>query len=165
MSKKPKTLSVAAVRSHAPEALITFRVSVLSHLLARVVESSVGQALGLSSRQWRLLVILNRLGPSTSGQVAAATHLDHSQVSRASYELAEKGLIAMAMDPADRRRQLLSATAAGIALLRQGIVGSIARQDRLRSTLSDADYEAFGRVLAVLSDEAHAMLEEARKAK
>jgi hypothetical protein len=35
----------------------------------------------------------------------------------------------------------------------------------LRSTLSEADYEAFGRVLAVLSDEANAMLEESRHAK
>jgi DNA-binding MarR family transcriptional regulator len=165
MSNKNKALSVAALRRHAPEELITFRVSVLSQLLARVVESSVSQELGLSSRQWRLLVILNRLGPSTSGQVAAATHLDHSQVSRASYELTEKGLIAMATDSGDRRRQLLSATEAGIALLRQGIVGSMTRQDRLRATLSDADYEAFGRVLTVLSDEAHAMLEEGRKPK
>ena len=158
MSNKNKAVSAAALRRHAPEELITFRVSVLSQLLARVVESSVSQDLGLSSRQWRLLVILNRLGPSTSGQVAAATHLDHSQVSRASYELTEKGLIAMATDSGDRRRQLLSATAAGI-------VGSMARQDRLRATLSDADYEAFGRVLTVLSDEAHAMLEEGRKSK
>jgi DNA-binding MarR family transcriptional regulator len=165
MTNKSKTISEAALRRHAPEELITFRVSVLSHLLARVVESSVSRELGLSSRQWRLLVILNRLGPSTSGQVAAATHLDHSQVSRASYELAEKGLIAMDADTVDRRRQLLSATAAGIALLRQGVVGSMARQDRLRSTLSEADYEAFGRVLAVLSDEANAMLEESRHAK
>jgi hypothetical protein len=59
----------------------------------------------------------------------------------------------------------LSATEAGLALLRQGIVGSMARQDRLRSPLSDADYETFGRVLAVLSDEAHAMLDEARNVK
>jgi len=165
MTNKPKKISASAVRRHAPEELITFRVSVLSQLLARVVESSVGQELGLSSRQWRLLVILNRLGPSTSGQVAAATHLDHSQVSRASYELAEKGLIVMATDSGDRRRQLLSATEAGIALLRQGIVGSMSRQDRLRATLSDADYEAFGRVLTVLSGEAHAMLEEKRNLK
>jgi DNA-binding MarR family transcriptional regulator len=162
---RPKTISAAALRRHAPEELITFRVSVLSQLLARAVESSVGRELGLSSRQWRLLVILNRLGPSTSGQVAAATHLDHSQVSRASYELAEKGLIAMNNDLVDRRRQLLSVTETGTTLLRQGIVGSKARQDRLRARLSDSDYEAFGRVLAVLSDEAHAILDEARPSK
>lgn len=161
-NKKATAVSLAALRRHEPEELITFRVSVLSQLLARVVEGSVGQALGLSSRQWRVLVMLNRLGPTTSGQVAAATRLDHSQVSRASYELVDKGLIAMDSDQADRRRQRLSVTDAGVAVLRQGIVGSQDRQARLRGCVSDADYEAFGRVLAALSAEAQAMLDDAR---
>lgn len=72
-NKKPVQASAAALRRHAPEELITFRVSVLSQLLGRMVESSVGHELGLSSRQWRVLVMLNRLGRATSGQVAAAS--------------------------------------------------------------------------------------------
>lgn len=163
-NKKPDQVSVAALRRHEPQELITFRVSVLSQLLARVVESSVGQELGLSSRQWRVLVMLNRLGPATSGQVAVATRLDHSQVSRASYELVEKGLIAMDNDQADRRRQRLSVTEAGVGVLRHGIVGSQQRQARLRARLSDADYEALGRMLAALSDEAQQMLAQTRGA-
>ena len=163
-NKKPDQVSVAALRRHEPQELITFRVSVLSQLLARVVESSVGQELGLSSRQWRVLVMLNRLGPATSGQVAVATRLDHSQVSRASYELVEKGLITMDNDQADRRRQRLSVTEAGVGVLRQGIVGSQQRQARLRARLSDADYEALGRMLATLSDEAQQMLAQTRGA-
>jgi DNA-binding MarR family transcriptional regulator len=163
-NKKPDLVSVAALRRHEPQELITFRVSVLSQLLARVVESSVGQELGLSSRQWRVLVMLNRLGPATSGQVAVATRLDHSQVSRASYELVEKGLITMDNDQADRRRQRLSVTEAGVGVLRHGIVGSQQRQARLRARLSDADYEALGRMLATLSDEAQQMLAQTRGA-
>jgi DNA-binding MarR family transcriptional regulator len=163
-NKKPDLVSVAALRRHEPQELITFRVSVLSQLLARVVESSVGQELGLSSRQWRVLVMLNRQGPATSGQVAVATRLDHSQVSRASYELVEKGLITMDNDQADRRRQRLSVTEAGVGVLRHGIVGSQQRQARLRARLSDADYEALGRMLATLSDEAQQMLAQTRGA-
>ncbi len=161
-SKKPNVVSAAALRRHEPEELITFRVSVLSQLLSRVVEGAVGQDLGLSSRQWRVLVMLNRLGPSTSGQVAAATRLDHSQVSRASYELVDKGLIAMDSDQADRRRQRLSVTAAGVDVLRLGIVGSQARQKRLRSCLSDDEYQVLGKALEALSAEAAAMIEESR---
>jgi len=161
-AKKSPKVNASALRDHAPEALVTFRVSVLSQLLARVVEGSVGQELGLSSRQWRVLVILNRHGPTTSGQVAAATHLDHSKVSRASYELLEKGLIAMEGDPGDRRRQRLSVTAAGVELLRRGIVGSQNRLARLRGALSDADYQAFERVMALLTADAQAMLAESR---
>lgn len=163
-NKKLVSASASALRRHEPEELITFRVSVLSQQLARMVEGSVSQELGLSSRQWRVLVMLNRLGPSTSGQVAAATRLDHSQVSRASYELVDKGLIAMDSDQADRRRQRLSVTTAGEDVLRRGIVGSQARQARLRSCLSDEDYQVFGKALALLSAEAAAMIEETRGA-
>ena len=162
-NKKVTVVSEQALRRHEPESLITFRVSVLSQLLSRVVETSVGQTLGLSSRQWRVLVMLNRLGPSTSGQVATATHLDHSQVSRASYELLDKGLIAMDSDQTDHRRQRLSVSSAGREVLRQGIVGSQARQDRLRARLSDAEYELLGRLLATLSDEAQKMLADTRE--
>jgi len=157
-------VSASALRRHEPEELITFRVSVLSQLLSRVVEGSVSQTLGLSSRQWRVLVMLNRLGPATSGQVAAATRLDHSQVSRASYELVDKGLIAMDSDQADRRRQRLSVTDAGTQVLRRGIVGSQVRQDRLRASLNDADYEVLGRALTALSAEAQKMLTELKEA-
>lgn len=161
-NKRTAVASAAALRRHEPEELITFRVSVLSQLLARVVEGSVSQELGLSSRQWRVLVMLNRLGPSTSGQVATATRLDHSQVSRASYELVDKGLIAMESDQADRRRQRLSVTAAGAEVLRRGIVGSQERQARLRGCLSDEDYRVFGKALTLLTSEATAMIEELR---
>ena len=155
--------SPQALQRHAPETLITFRVSVLSQLLARLVDASVGQELGLSSRQWRVLVMLNRMGPSTSGAVARMAALDHSQVSRASFELAAKGLVAQAGDTADRRRQVLSLTQAGLAVLRDGLGGSQERERRLRACLDEADYAALGRALAALTEEARTMLAERRK--
>ena len=154
--------TVAELRDHDPESLITYRVAALAQLLARVVDASVSRDLGLSSRQWRVLVTLNRLGEATSGEVTQLSRLDHSQVSRASYELVHKGLIAMRSDLQDKRRQMLSVTAQGVAVLRRGIVGSRHRQQRLRARLSDADYALFGRVLESLSDEAHALLREAK---
>lgn len=159
---RPARASVAQLQAHDPESLITFRVSALSQLLARVVEASVSRELGLSSRQWRVLVILNRLGEATSGEVTRASRLDHSQVSRASYELAEKGLVAMRGDANDKRRQLLSVTPEGVAVLRLGIVGSGHRQQRLRARLSESDYQRFGHMLEVLTDEAHVLLREAK---
>jgi DNA-binding MarR family transcriptional regulator len=148
------------VRRHAPETLITFRVSVLSQVLARLVDTSVGQDLGLSSRQWRVLVVLNRLGPSSSGAVARMASLDHSQVSRASFELVEKGLIVQDDDATDRRRQMLSITPAGMAMLADGLGGSLERERRLRACLSAEDYAAFIRALEVLTAEARTMMDE-----
>jgi DNA-binding MarR family transcriptional regulator len=160
--KKSIKVSALALKEHSPEELLTFQVSVLSQILSRVVEGSVSAGLELSSRQWRVLVILNRIGPTTSGQVASATHLDHSQVSRASYELLEKGLISMSSDQGDRRKQLLSVSAQGSEVLRRGIVGSQNRQARLRATMSEADYKVFCKVMATLTNEANSMLLEAK---
>jgi len=134
----------------------------LSQLLGRVVEASVSKELDLTSRQWRVLVMLNRLGEATSGDVTRASRLDHSQVSRASYELADKGLVLMRTDSQDKRRQLLSVTPEGTRVLRRGLVGSQYRQRRLRKRLSAADYETFNRMLDVLTDEAHALLQDIR---
>lgn len=163
-TRKPRLRATAEeLRRHTPETLITFRVSVLSQLLARLVDASVGRDLGLSSRQWRVLVVLNRLGPSTSGGVARMASLDHSQVSRASYELVEKGLLVQEGDAVDRRRQVLSLTPAGLRVLRDGLGGSLERERRLRACLGEEDYAALGRALAALTAEARAMLEERSK--
>lgn len=159
-SKKSKGISTAQVRSHAPEGLITFRVSVLSQLLSRLVDASVSKELGLSSRQWRVLVMLNRIGPSTSGDVARVAHFDHSQVSRVSFELTDLGLITQDSDVADRRKQMLSLTSKGLETLKAGLGGSLGRQARLRARLTEADYETFGRVLETLTEEAQLMIQE-----
>lgn len=162
-NKKSSKVSALALKQHSPEELLTFQVSVLSQILSRVVEGSVSEDLELTSRQWRVLVILNRIGPTTSGQVASATHLDHSQVSRASYELVEKGLISMSSDQGDRRKQLLSVSAKGSDVLRRGIVGSQNRQARLLAAMSESDYKVFSKVLTTLTNEANCMLLEAKE--
>ncbi|MEY3886390.1 MAG: hypothetical protein RL650_482 [Pseudomonadota bacterium] len=160
--KKSSKVSALTLKQHTPEELLTFQVSVLSQILSRVVEGSVSEDLELTSRQWRVLVILNRIGPTTSGQVASATHLDHSQVSRASYELLEKDLISMNSDDGDRRKQLLSVTAKGAGVLRTGIVGSQNRQARLRAVMSDSEYKVFHKVITALTNEANRMLLEVK---
>jgi DNA-binding MarR family transcriptional regulator len=160
--KKPAKVSALALKQHTPEELLTFQLSVLSQILSRVVEGSVSVDLKLTSRQWRVLVILNRIGPTTSGQVASATHLDHSQVSRASYELLEKGLISMRSAEGDRRKQLLAVSPEGVEVLKRGVVGSQKRQARLRAVMSDAEYQVFHKVIGALTREANSMLLETK---
>ena len=155
-----KRVPVSRLRSVKPEKLISYRVALLSHLIGRIVEHSVSQPLGVTSRQWRLLMLLNRFGPSTSGQIAADSPMDHSQVSRVSYELLDKGLISMRADPADRRKQTLAVTPAGTDVLRRGIVESIQRQQRLRDCMASGSYAVFDRALDDLISEARQMLVE-----
>lgn len=159
-SKTRKRASQAEVADHRPEALITFRVQVLAQLLSKLVDTSVRDALGLTSRQWRVLVILARIGPSTSGEVARMAHFDHSQVSRVAFELANLGLVEQGADAADRRKQVLSLTTAGSDALRNGLPASLDREARLRATLSADDYKTFCKVLDVLGAEALRMVGE-----
>ena len=87
-------------------------------------------------------------------------HFDHSQVSRVAFELAERGLITQKSDSADRRKQMLALTPEGIEHLRSGLPGSLERQARLRSRLTDDEYAAFCRALELLGDEANKLLAE-----
>ena len=160
-ARAAKRASIAQLDAHLPENLITFRVSVLAQQLSRLVDVSVREGLGLSSRQWRVLVILKRLGRSTSGEVARLASFDHSQVSRVAYELVRMGLATQEDDPVDRRKQWLALTAAGIEKLRKGLPGSIEREQRLRGRLTKAEYEVFCRVLQVLGEESRKMLKRA----
>ena len=146
-----------------PDDLITFRVSVLSQLLSRVVNGHVGEALGLSSRQWRLLVTLNRLNrPSTSGEISQFAHLDYSQVSRAGYELLQKGLVSYAADPHDRRKSFLELTKQGEQVLTEGLAGTMRRQKRLSAVMTREEYEVFTKTMRSLTDEARRMIDETR---
>lgn len=156
--KKPKPASLAQVAAHSPEDLITYRVSALAQALSRLVDASVQETMGLTSRQWRVLVVLNRLGTSPSGAVARMANYDHSQVSRVALELSEKGLIRQVNDPDDRRKQILSLTPAGIEHLRNGIPYSMERQARLQARLGQEDYATFCRALEALHHEAQTML-------
>lgn len=144
------------------EALITFRVSLLSQRLARAVESAVSVELGLSSRQWRVLVSLNRLGAVTASEVVQFSNLDKSQVSRVVQELAPRALIHQEGDAQDRRRIVLSLTDAGRAMVQKGLAGSESRQAYLRGSLSEADYATFDRVLGQLTEAADALLVQAK---
>ncbi|MFM0077021.1 MarR family winged helix-turn-helix transcriptional regulator [Paraburkholderia sediminicola] len=141
-----------------PDDLLTFRVSVLSQLLARVVEASVSEKLGLSARQWRFLMTLNRIGKSTSGEIAQFSHLDYSQVSRAGAELVEKELVVYAVDAKDKRKSYVSLSAKGKRAVAKGLGRALERQARLKGALTADEYQLLGSILTKLTTEARQML-------
>ncbi|WP_370636022.1 winged helix DNA-binding protein [Paralcaligenes sp. KSB-10] len=68
---------------------------------------------------------LSRLGrPSSSGDIAQFSHLDYSQVSRAGYELSQKGLVTYTADKKDRRKSFLHLSAEGGRVLAAGLSGT-----------------------------------------
>lgn len=147
----------------AVEELITFEVSVLAQLLARVVDASVNKALGLNSRQWRTMITLHRLGPATPSEIARFSHMDKSQISRAVFETEKLGLLSQEVDAADRRRTIVSLTPAGLKVVDRGLRGTQARQKSLEESLSSEDRATLHRILDTLTGQAREMLEQARE--
>ncbi len=72
---------------------------------------------GLTNGQFSLLMALNRHEPPTIGPVAALLAMDRTTLTAALKPLERRGLVEIAVDPADRRSRRLSLTEAGRAAL------------------------------------------------
>ncbi len=73
--------------------------------------------LGLTNGQFSLLMSLNRPEPPTIGQVSAVLAMDRTTLTAALKPLQRRGLVNVAIDPADRRGRRLILTPAGRARL------------------------------------------------
>ncbi|MEZ5319475.1 MAG: MarR family transcriptional regulator [Vicinamibacterales bacterium] len=83
---------------------------------------------GLSTAQLFVLQRLAQAAPASINELAARTHTHQSSVSVVISRLVDRGLVRRATDPADRRRRLLTLTAAGRRRLRSA---PALTQDRL----------------------------------
>ncbi len=86
----------------------------------RVVARRFDEALrplDLTSGQFSLLTSLNRPQPAPMGAVAALLAMDRTTLTAALKPLERRKLIAVAVDPDDRRNRLLTLTRAGRTLL------------------------------------------------
>ncbi|HEY3561537.1 MAG TPA: MarR family transcriptional regulator [Kribbella sp.] len=73
----------------------------------------------LSYSQLNALGWLEREGPKTNAELAAAERVTPQTMMRATTELVAAGLISRADNPADRRQVLLKITASGATLVRE----------------------------------------------
>ena len=105
---------------------------------------------------YALLAALEEFGPSS--QVALGRHcgMDRSDVVAMINELASTHLVKRTLDPADRRRNIITITPAGVQQLRRldGVVAGL--QDRLFAPLSGDERKELARLLTrVLDYHAH----------
>lgn len=73
---------------------------------------------GLRSYHYRLLAALEESGPSSQADLARSTNVDRSDVVTALGELERRGLIERTVDPANRRRNIVTITRTGRRQLR-----------------------------------------------
>ena len=97
----------------------------------------------LRGYHYRLLAALEEFGPASQATLGRGTGIDRSDVTAALVELEERGLVQRSVNPADRRRNVVSITAAGTARLEEldAVVDTI--QERLLAPLSAEERRQF----------------------
>ncbi|MGD0555918.1 MAG: MarR family transcriptional regulator [Streptosporangiaceae bacterium] len=98
---------------------------------------------GLRSYHYRLLAALDEWGPASQAALGRSTGIDRSDVTAALVDLEERGLVRRDVNQADRRRNVVSITAAGMSHLEtlDNVVDEI--QERLLAPLSASERRQF----------------------
>jgi DNA-binding MarR family transcriptional regulator len=107
---------------------------------------------GARGYHYRLLAALEEFGPSSQATLGRRTHIDRSYVVASVNDLAGGGLVERALDPEDRRRNVVTITPAGVRQLRR-LDGVLARiQDELLAPLSTDERDELARLLRRVLD-------------
>jgi len=131
-------VKTAKGRPRAP-ARVRTKPSWLLNQAAIPANRLVGEGLArLEARRHHYVVLagLDEQGPASQAELGRRTHIDRSDMVAAVNELVERGLVERTLDTADRRRKVVSLTAAGRRHLRE-LDELLARaQDELLAPLS-----------------------------
>lgn len=92
--------------------------------------------LGITNGQYSLLHSLNRPAPPTLGQVAEVLAMDRSTVTANLKPLERRGLVAVEVDPEDRRGRRAALTGAGRTLLAQATPIWIEEHERVEAEMT-----------------------------
>lgn len=156
----PGTTAPSQAGDIDPAKLLAYRVLSFSQRLYRGIEVVLESELGLSVRQWRVLLYLANYGPQSVQEIASFWRYDKSQVSRAVSELLEKRLVESRASEKDGRRVIVGLTRPGRDVYERGLPLSLARQDKLTSCLGRDEIAEFERMLDLLTKQADIMLSE-----
>jgi DNA-binding MarR family transcriptional regulator len=114
----------------------------------------MGQLATAGSRgyHYRLLAALQEFGPASQAALGRRTGMDRSDVVAALNDLAGRGLVERAPDPADRRRNVITITADGTAHFERLDRLLSRAQDELLAPLSPAEREVLTGLLTRVLD-------------
>jgi MarR family transcriptional regulator, lower aerobic nicotinate degradation pathway regulator len=104
----------------------------------RIVDHALARA-GLRRYHYALLATLEEAGPASQAALGRRTGIDRSDMVATVNDLADRGLLERAPDPADRRRNVITVTEAGRTRLTQLDQLLAAAQDEFLAPLPDDD--------------------------
>src|SRR5260221_10938752 len=101
---------------HIRDHCLCLHVQRAARMVARRFDDAL-RRLGLTNGQFSLLTSLNRPQSARMGPLAALLAMDRTTLTAALKPLERRGLIDVAVDPADRRNRVLTLTRSGRSLL------------------------------------------------
>ncbi|GAB2949027.1 hypothetical protein GCM10027280_42070 [Micromonospora polyrhachis] len=107
-------------------------------------------AVGARGYHYRLLATLEKLGPASQATLGRRSGIHLSDMVATINELADRELVERAPDPADRRRNVISLTAAGKRQLRRLEKQLAETQDELLAPLSPEERQRLTELLSRL---------------
>lgn len=118
--------------------------------LARRFDDAL-RPLGLTSGQYSTMMSLNRPEPPSIGSVASLLAMDRTTLTAALKPLERRGLVDIAVDPADRRSRMLTLTREGRSLLARAVPIWKRTHIQVEHQLAGTDPDATRRDLKTLS--------------
>ena len=153
MSKTAPVISAGvpfATTVHVRDHCLCLAAQRVARTLARRFDEALRPA-GLTSGQFSLLMSLNRPEPPNMGSVAALLAMDRTTLTAALKPLERRGLVAVAVDPADRRGRRLTLTAAGRSVLAGAVPAWERTHAAVEGLVGPSDPEALRKGLRALS--------------
>jgi MarR family transcriptional regulator, lower aerobic nicotinate degradation pathway regulator len=114
-----------------------------------VVDALAGE--GARRQHYSVLTSLSEQGPASQAELGRRLWIDRSDLHALLGELADDGVVARVRDEQDRRRNQVTLTPAGKALLRRLDKAVDRAQDALLAPLSAGDRRELRRLLALLA--------------
>ncbi|MEV4755122.1 MarR family transcriptional regulator [Micromonospora sp. NPDC049559] len=133
------------------EGLPSWLLSQTAHHSHRLVAEGFS-SVGARGYHYRLLATLEESGPASQAALGRRSGIHLSDMVATVNELADRGLVERTPDPADRRRNIISLTAAGTLQLRRLEQRLAECQDELLAPLSPEERQRFTELLSRLLD-------------
>ena len=162
---KPSIEPAPAATASAPyggPADVLHRLLKLNNRLMAPFSAHLERRYKISVNEFRLLMMIGRLGSSASHELAEMTGVTTMSVSRAVAMLERHGRITVETDATNRRRKTLALTAEGERLYRTMLPTTDKVADYLFAALRPDEIMAFDRYVTTLTEALEAQDEEGR---
>lgn len=140
--------------------MVTYRLQRIYAKLAAQAAKILKETSGLTQAQWRVLVIVDALGPVSSHQIVRSVMIDKGQLSRVLKKMVEQDLVELRHSESDQRSHEISMTSKARSLFERARPAMTRRQQAISKALTDEEFHILIRAFDRLEDFASDTAEE-----